>query len=79
VTSSVPADLAIDAWVEQQLAAAPPLTEAQRRRLVELLRPSPTWRDGEARDDATGRCSKATCEGLGSLLLAYSENLPATA
>lgn len=29
----------VDAWVEQQLATAPPLTDEQRTRLAELLRP----------------------------------------
>jgi excisionase family DNA binding protein len=30
---------AVDAWVDRMLATAPPLTEEQRTRLAELLRP----------------------------------------
>lgn len=33
------ADKAIDGWVEQALAVAPRLTEAQRAKLAELLKP----------------------------------------
>jgi hypothetical protein len=30
---------AVDEWVERQLATAPPLTDEQRTKLAELLRP----------------------------------------
>jgi hypothetical protein len=30
---------AVDQWVERQLAKAPPLTDEQRAKLAELLRP----------------------------------------
>lgn len=36
-----PPDPKRDAWVEQQLAKAPPLTPAQRHRLAVLLRVDP--------------------------------------